>query len=592
MKKVIIDGSDQVLYQWERGQRLRLEGIESGIRVDFGRCHDSEAPPNVTYEDNGQIYVDIPDAALRQSGPLVAYFVAEDEGRSETFFTWQLTVLHRPKPADYVEPEEVPIWHDLQQQIDELKKNGTGKPGADGKSAYEIALENGFEGTEAEWLESLRGGSDYNLPIGGEQLGGVKNGGNVSINPDGTMTAPVQDSSQNPVEAPVQSVNGQTGAVELTADDVGAISRDDLQDATNEALAQAKASGEFDGADGITPHIGDNGNWYLGNTDTGIKAAGSDGTTPTIGANGNWWIGGKDTGMAAAGQAATIEIVGTETLPADQPAAVVETEGSTAQARKYTVKVPQGNTGATPDIKIGTVETLPAGSAATASMEGTARNPLLNLGIPQGADGKTAYQYAQDGGYTGTEAKFAAKLAEEMPTALPNPNALTFTGAVTGSYDGSAPLSVEIPSGGGESRTFANDLLADGTIASGLAEWASVDTGLTVGDLRTYKSFIILITGTIKDSIYYSFGTNIGLVKNAVRFEWEDDAKTILMCDGYSSYTELFSNNYKADIGYWGVNHPWIRFDFRNVADSISVNFVTAGGTSAECAYKIMGWMK
>lgn len=38
--------------------------------------------------------------------------------------------------------------------------------------------------------------------------------------------------------------------------------------------------------------------------------------------------------------------------------------------------------------------------------------------------------------------------AAGMPTALPNPNALTFTGAVTGSYDGSAPLSVEIPSGG------------------------------------------------------------------------------------------------------------------------------------------------
>lgn len=36
-----------------------------------------------------------------------------------------------------------------------------------------------------------------------------------------------------------------------------------------------------------------------------------------------------------------------------------------------------------------------------------------------------------------------------IPTALPNPNALTFTGAVTGRYDGSAPLEVEIPSGGG-----------------------------------------------------------------------------------------------------------------------------------------------
>ena len=31
-----------------------------------------------------------------------------------------------------------------------------------------------------------------------------------------------------------------------------------------------------------------------------------------------------------------------------------------------------------------------------------------------GADGKSAYQYAQDGGYTGTEAEFAAKLAQEQ----------------------------------------------------------------------------------------------------------------------------------------------------------------------------------
>lgn len=34
---------------------------------------------------------------------------------------------------------------------------GTGTNGKDGKSAYEIALEHGFKGTEAEWLESLEG---------------------------------------------------------------------------------------------------------------------------------------------------------------------------------------------------------------------------------------------------------------------------------------------------------------------------------------------------------------------------------------------------------------------------------------------------
>ena len=37
--------------------------------------------------------------------------------------------------------------------------------GEDGKSAYQIAVENGFIGTESEWLESLKGdkGDDYTL---------------------------------------------------------------------------------------------------------------------------------------------------------------------------------------------------------------------------------------------------------------------------------------------------------------------------------------------------------------------------------------------------------------------------------------------
>ena len=133
--------------------------------------------------------------------------------------------------------------------------------------------------------------------------------------------------------------------------------KDDVGTAVNEALARAKASGEFDGADGLTPTIGENGNWYLGDTDTGKPSRGDKGDKGDKG----------DTGET-------------------------------------------GATGAT------------------------------------GAAGKSAYQYAQDGGYTGTEAEFAAKLAQEK---FASPNALTFTGAVTGSYDGSKPLTVEIPSGGG-----------------------------------------------------------------------------------------------------------------------------------------------
>ena len=40
------------------------------------------------------------------------------------------------------------------------------------------------------------GGSGYVLPVGGDELGGVKNGGNVVINPNGTMDAPTGSSNQ------------------------------------------------------------------------------------------------------------------------------------------------------------------------------------------------------------------------------------------------------------------------------------------------------------------------------------------------------------------------------------------------------------
>lgn len=60
--------------------------------------------------------------------------------------------------------------------------------------------------------------ANLTLPVAGDALGGVKNGGNVTINEDGTMTAPEGGGD-------VSSVNGKTGAVTLTAADVGALSK-------------------------------------------------------------------------------------------------------------------------------------------------------------------------------------------------------------------------------------------------------------------------------------------------------------------------------------------------------------------------------
>lgn len=80
-----------------------------------------------------------------------------------------------------------------------------------------------------------------------------------SQDPDAIKNVVKDYLKQNPVEVPVKSVNGKTGAVELKASDVGAISKEDLQNATNEALAQAKESGEFDGAAGPQGPQGDPG---------------------------------------------------------------------------------------------------------------------------------------------------------------------------------------------------------------------------------------------------------------------------------------------------------------------------------------------
>lgn len=46
------------------------------------------------------------------------------------------------------------------------------------------------------------------------------------------------------------------------------------------------------------------------------------------------------------------------------------------------------------------------------------KNGKDGLNGKDGADGKTAYQYAKDGGYTGTEEEFAQKMAKELPTKL------------------------------------------------------------------------------------------------------------------------------------------------------------------------------
>ena len=231
-----------------------------------------------------------------------------------------------------------------------------------------------------------------------------------------------------PVWAQIQAMVGDLGTLDTEA-------KSNLVAAINEALTKGGeiAPAEVqrivedylkanppgtgaDGKDGITPTIGKNGNWYLGSTDTGKPSRGADGTpgatgapgkdgapgadgkdgiTPTIGKNGNWYLGSTDTGKPSRGAGGTPGAAGASGKDGSPGAdgkdgitPAIGENGNWYLGSSDTGKPSRGADGAVPDIQIGTVTTLPAGSDATASMGGTAENPLLNLGIPKGADGQ------------------------------------------------------------------------------------------------------------------------------------------------------------------------------------------------------------
>ena len=239
-----------------------------------------------------------------------------------------------------------------------------------------------------------------------------------------------------PVWAQIQAMVGDLGTLDTEA-------KSNLVAAINEALTKGGeiAPAEVqrivedylkanppgtgaDGKDGMTPTIGKNGNCDLGSTDTGKPSRGADGTpgatgapgkdgapgadgkdgiTPTIGKNGNWYLGSTDTGKPSRGAGGTPGAAGASGKDGSPGAdgkdgitPAIGENGNWYLGSSDTGKPSRGADGAVPDIQIGTVTTLPAGSDATASMGGTAENPLLNLGIPRGADG-------QGGGSGGTD---------------------------------------------------------------------------------------------------------------------------------------------------------------------------------------------
>lgn len=132
------------------------------------------------------------------------------------------------------------------------------------------------------------------------------------------------------------------------------------------------------GKDGVTPHIGENGHWYLGSQDTGVKAKGEDGadgadgqdgSIPTIGDNGNWFIDGKDTLLPSRGEQGDPGPQGEKGL-----------KGDTGSQGEQGVQGPKGDPGDTPNITINaTVDENVGIPSVEVVKSGTDEDPVFNL---------------------------------------------------------------------------------------------------------------------------------------------------------------------------------------------------------------------
>ena len=215
------------LYQWEIGRKIRvLSSVgDRAVMVQFAHPGDKEALSVTPREENGVIVADVPNILLQSGDKIVAFLVEVDESCVETTRHSVFHVVNRPKPADYVYTEtEVLNYHSLVSRIDQIERNGVSD-------------------------EQIATAVDKYLEENPVQVGATK-------------------------EEAEQIQQNKEDIEQLALDKLDA---DKLPEAINDALAQAKASGEFDGDILVVTVENPIGNTVASHTASEIKAASNEG---------------------------------------------------------------------------------------------------------------------------------------------------------------------------------------------------------------------------------------------------------------------------------------------------------------------------
>lgn len=303
-----IDGvtcvTDSHFFHKDFGSQLVINGLnlETGTQVHFSLTEKIGKPISmIGVSENGLFSVDVPDNVLnsnskRDDYEIYAFVYCTDENSGWTVHEIVIPVKMRPD-MEFEQPtsEELTAFDKVSQYVaktvgeivndrEQINKN---------KEDIEYLKEHGVGSGDSE---------DYKLPQATEtNLGGVKASPKTDndtveakIGADGKLYVPTYpEQNETTVDSALDKTSTNPVQNKAVAEAVEKLSNNKLEktalpDAINTALAQAKESGEFDGADGedgqdgITPHIGNNGNWFIGDEDTGVSASGGSGGSGAV----------------------------------------------------------------------------------------------------------------------------------------------------------------------------------------------------------------------------------------------------------------------------------------------------------------------
>lgn len=286
------------LWQWDTGRRVKITDGDGVKQIHYqNRCFGRSV--DVDVGDDGTAI--IPDELLQDWHTLTAYAYVTDDTGAYTMVQQDFAVHKRAKPAGYVyTPTDQMTLQTIQRQIGDLADLTTEAKDTLVAAINEVARTGGAGSMDLRVADgyvqySTDSGSTWQNLIAVAELKGADGSQGPRGEPGAKGDPGEKGDKGDPGEKGDPGPKGDKGEPGEKGD-TGAQGAKGDTGATGPAGPQGPAGAPGKdgtngkpgaaGADGVTPHIGDNGNWYLGGTDTGKPSRGATGAKGDAGATG------------------------------------------------------------------------------------------------------------------------------------------------------------------------------------------------------------------------------------------------------------------------------------------------------------------